>query len=94
MEELMAWTLFLGCGHSGFVVLCCLINAVASSGSNVQELFFGLITGTQDNDRALSGVMDALSYINERNDLLPGYELRYIHIFKVTYTIASCTRYR
>ena len=82
----MAWALFLG---SILVILCC-FNAIASSGSNVEGLFFGLMTETQDNDRALSGIIDALSYINERDDLLPGYELRYIHIFKVNYTIAIC----
>ena len=87
MKEPMVWALFFG---SVLVVLCCLVNAVASSG-NVEGLFFGLMAETQDNDRALSGVIDALSYINERDDLLPGYELRYIHIFKVNYTIASCT---
>ena len=80
----MAWTLFFGHSHSVLVVtvLYCLI-AISNTGSNDQELFFGLITGTQNSSRALSGVVDALSRISGRDDFLSGYDLRHIHIFNV-----------
>ena len=51
---------------------------IAYSDAN-RELFFGLMTGSQDNNNStLSGVRDALDEINGRNDLLSGYKLNYI----------------
>ena len=76
------WTSSWNC--SVFIALCCLTVAVPqSTDSGGQELFFGLIAGTQGSNRTLSGVRDAILYINGRGDLLPGHELRYEVLFNV-----------
>ena len=55
--------------------------------SSTKELYFGLMIG-DENSGALSGVQAALKEINERSDILSGYELKYEHVYsKVNYSI-------
>ncbi len=51
--------------------------AATVSGKSDQELFFGVIIGDKGNEGVLSGIQAAVDDINENNDLLPGYKLKY-----------------
>ena len=66
--------------------------------SSTKELYFGLVIGDENNE-ALSGVQAALKEINERSDILSGYELKYERVYsQVNYSVfftcmAYCAQY-
>ena len=51
------------------------VASLSSSNGNSQPLFFGLL-GNQDNRLAKRGVEDALDDINNRSDILSGYNVK------------------
>ena len=60
---------------------------ICSTRSSNKEIYFGLMIG-DENGGALSGVEAALKEINERSDILSGYELKYEHVYsQVNYNI-------
>ena len=58
------------------IIISILYGSSFSSNSPSQDIIFGLV-GQQWNSQARTGVEDALSEINNRNDILLGYKLKY-----------------
>ena len=58
--------------------VCCMAAVSLATSDRKKELYFGLM-GHQMPTEAKRGVEDALEDINNRNELLRGYELKYLH---------------
>ena len=58
------------------IIISILCGSSFSSNSPSQDIIFGLV-GQQWNSQARTGVEDALSEINNRNDILLSYKLKY-----------------
>ena len=65
---------------SCFVLAIIVLHTAAifsSRNESDRELIFGVIVGDKGNEGVLSGIQAALDEINGKNDLLPGYKLKY-----------------